>query len=327
MLHMNAVNIRKLDLNLLVVFEAVMQTRSLTAAAARLGQSQPTVSHALARLRRACGDTLFVRGRRGVQPTPYAERLAVPVGHALDLIRGSLSRSDAFDPASSERSFTLLMSDVGQASFLPPLLRRLAQAAPHVRLTAGLIPRDRYREALETGRADLAIGALPFLQSGFYRRRLFADRYVCVVCASHPAATAGTLSLEAYLQGRHVGIISPGLPDDGVDSALLQAGQARDIAVRVPTFLVAPGLVPGTDLIATVPSRVLRVLPERDRIRVLPAPISTTPLVVHQHWHERLHQDAGNRWLRGLIAELFTDRAGDAPPEPPPAPRRRGRRA
>lgn len=305
MLTMNAMNIRNLDLNLLLVFEAVAQTRSMTAAGRRLDQAQPTVSHALARLRRLCGDPLFVRTRSGVEPTPYAQRLIGPVTHALDTVRAGFAREGPFNPVTSERVFTVLLSDVGQAAFLPPLARRLATEAPGAALVAAEIPRSAYREALESGRAELAIGGLGFLQTGFYRRRLFTDRYVCCVCAASRIAREG-LTLDDYVAGRHVGVISPGLPDDGVDHALLSTGRGRRFAVKVPHFLVAPTLVPGTELIATVPSRALRGL-EAKGITVLDPPLPTQPIEVALYWHERLHGDEGSRWLRGVVVDLLAD--------------------
>ncbi len=305
---MNGMNIRDLDLNLLLVFEAVARTRSLTAAGRRLGQAQPTVSHALNRLRRTCGDPLFVRTRGGVEPTPYAERLIGPVAQALDTVRAGFAREGAFDAATSERSFTVLLSDVGQTAFLPPLTRRLSAEAPGVCLVAGEIPRAAYREALESGRADLALGGLGFLRAGFYRRGLFQDRYVCCVCADSAAAREG-LTLDRYASGRHVGVISPGLPDDGVDHALLSVGRGRQVAVKVPHFLVAPTLVRGTDLIATVPARAIRGAMMPEGIVVLDPPVPTRPIEVGLYWHERLHGDAGSQWLRGVVAELFSDGA------------------
>ena len=306
MLTMNGMNIRDLDLNLLLVFEAVAQTRSMTAAGRRLGQAQPTVSHALSRLRRLCGDPLFVRTRSGVEPTPYAQRLIGPVSHALDTVRLGFAREGPFNPATSERIFTVLLSDVGQAAFLPPLARQMAEDAPSAGLVAAEIPRSSYREALESGRAELAIGGLGFLQTGFYRRRLFTDRYVCCVCAESRLAREG-ITLDDYVAGRHVGVISPGLPDDGVDHALLSTGRGRRFAVKVPHFLVAPTLVPGTELIATVPSRALRGQAAAKGVTVLEPPLPTPPIEVALYWHERLHGDDGSRWLRGVVVSLLAD--------------------
>ncbi len=299
-------NIRDLDLNLLVVFDAVMEAQSLTLAGKRLGQAQPTVSHALNRLRRVVGDPLFVRARHGIQPTPYAQQLAGPVSLALDQIRSGLSRSARFDPATAQASFTLLMSDIGQTNMLPALVRRIDRDAPGVTLIAAQLPRSEYGEALQTGRADLAIGAVRELKAGFYQQKLFTDEYVSAVSRDHPAI-GNTVTLEQYLDARHVGIISPGLADTEIDRLLLPPGRSRRIAVRVPHFLAAPGLIPGTSLVVTVPSRVLARLADQEQVKTARLLFPAPRITVHQYWHERSHHDETSRWLRALVAELFAE--------------------
>lgn len=300
-------NIEKFDLNLLVVFDAVMEARNLTIAGQRLGQAQPTISHALRRLRAICGDPLFVRGRRGIEPTPYALQLAEPVAHALELLRTSLSRGARFDPATAKGSFTLLMSDIGQTTLLPPLVRRILKDAPGVRLTAAQLPRSAYADALMLGKADIAIGALHELKAGFFQQMLFDDKYVCAVCAKHPSI-GDSITVEAYLEARHVGIISPGLTDAEIDRMLLPHGRSRMIAVRVPHFLAAPALVPDTELVVTVPSRVMRAIPQQLQVKKAELLLEGKKISVRQYWHERSHHDAAHKWLRGIIAELFAER-------------------
>jgi DNA-binding transcriptional LysR family regulator len=301
-----AVNIRDLDLNLLVVFDAVMEARSMTLAGERLGQAQPTVSHALNRLRRIVGDPLFVRARHGIEPTPYAQQLAGSVSLALDHIRSGLARTVRFDPATARVNFTLLMSDIGQTSLLPALVRRIDRVAPGVTLIAAQLPRSEYADALQSGHADLAIGALRELKAGFYQQKLFTDEYVGVVSRDHPKI-GDTLTLEEYLAARHVGIISPGLSDTEVDRLLLPPGRSRRIAVRVPHFLAAPALIPGTSLVVTVPSRVLMGLANRTQVKMASLGFAAPAITVHQYWHERSHHDETSRWLRALVAELFAE--------------------
>ena len=298
-------NIRHLDLNLLVVFEAIMQTGSLTAAGQRLGQAQPTVSHALNRLRRMVGDPLFVRAARGVLPTPVALRLAEPVAEALDLLRGGLARAAAFNPATAQAHFTLLMSDIGQTHLLPALVREIDRTAPGVTLSAIQLPRGEYGAALQSGRADIAIGGLGALNAGFYRQKLFTDRYVGVIAAESPFAD--TVSIEDYLEARHVGIISSGFSDLEIDRLLLPPGRSRNVVVKVPHFLAAPELVPGTSLVVTVPSRATILVRNRADIRTVQIDASRHTLTVYQCWHERSHDDDAGRWLRGLVGRLFSD--------------------
>jgi len=308
-------DIKSFDLNLLLVFDAIMRTRSLTAAGHELGRAQPTISHALSRLRDLSGDPLFVRTRNLLEPTPIAQQLADPISEALALVQSSLSRSMLFHPERSQASFTILMSDIGQLALLPPLVRRLRQQAPNVRIIAAQLPREAYADAMQQGRADLAIGAISQLKGGFMQQRLFNTTYACMVGADNNLFSDG-LSLEQYVEANHVGIISPGLSEIEIERLLLPAGRSRRIVVRVPHYLAAPALLPGTDLVATLPKRVLLAYPYPERLRQLPLPVDVPVMAVHQYWHERAHHDAAHRWLRGIVAELFMDRGVDSQPEP-----------
>jgi len=301
-----AMNVKDIDLNLLVVFDAVMRTRSLTTAGQQLGQSQPTISHALNRLRQVCGDQLFVRAHRGIEPTPYALQLSELVAQGLDLLNAGLSKPARFDPATARTTFTLLMSDIGQTTLLPRLVRRVLAEAPDIGIVAAHLAREEYAATLQTGKADLAIGALPHLRAGFYQQKLFEDRYVCVVCEKHPTI-GSSISIEEYLAGKHVGIISSGLSDLELNRTLPLRGRSRRVAVKVPHFLAAPLLVPGTDLIVTVPFRVIAALPDRRGIKVVELEANTPRLAVHQYWHERSHSDSASRWLRSVVADTFME--------------------
>ncbi|MGY3547460.1 LysR family transcriptional regulator [Bradyrhizobium sp. USDA 4469] len=303
------VNIRDIDLNLLVTFDAIMQTRSITAAGRHLGRAQPTISHALNRLRSICGDTLFVRTRTGLEPTPLANSIASPVSEALALVQKSLSMSARFEPANAHASFTLLMSDIGQVGMLPSLVRRVRADAPNVSIIAAQLPREAYGDALETARADLAIGALRQLGNGFYQQRLFDDEYVCVVAKDHPTI-GDRVTLKQYVNADHVGIISPGLSEIEIERLLLPPGRSRRIVVRVPHYLAAPALLPGTDLLVTIPSKVLHSFRDRELVKLVRLPIEAPTLRVHQYWHERALNEASNKWLRSVVADLFVDWSG-----------------
>ena len=171
--------------------------------------SQSSVSHALRRLREHCNDALFVRTKAGMQPTALALTLAEPIGRALDLIDGGLAGGTEFDPATTRRAFTLLLSDVGQLSYVPRLAEYLTRAAPGIELAVSHLPLDSYREALQSGAAHLAIGHLPTLVSGFHRSPLFDDRYVCLLRADHPTIRS-RLTRKAYLAATHVVVEPPG---------------------------------------------------------------------------------------------------------------------
>src|SRR5688500_18047777 len=186
MLLITAMNVQDIDLNLLRVFDAVLRERSVTAAAARLGLTQPAVSNALARLRALFGDALFVRTPAGMDATPFARGVAEPVRQALALLESALAHGPGFEPATSTRAFRFYMSDLGQVEFLPPLVERVQEAAPGVRLEAVAADLEHIADALGAGALDLAVGFLPALGPPVARRTLFRDPYLCLMRADHP---------------------------------------------------------------------------------------------------------------------------------------------
>src|SRR5256885_7311642 len=186
MILITIVNIQDVDLNLLRVFDAVLRERAVTAAAARLGLTQPAVSNALARLRAVFGDPLFVRTPSGMDATPFARELAEPVRQALALLESALAHGPGFDPASATRAFRFYMSDLGQIEFLPPLIERIQKQAPGVRLEAVALEVEDIAGALAAGSLDLAVGFLPGLGPPTRRRALFRDPYLCLMRADHP---------------------------------------------------------------------------------------------------------------------------------------------
>jgi DNA-binding transcriptional LysR family regulator len=297
------VNVRDIDLNLLRVFDAVLHEHGVTAAAVRLGLTQPAVSNALARLRAQFGDPLFVRTAGGMDATPFARELAEPVRQALALLESALAHGPGFDPASSTRAFRFYMSDVGQVEFLPPLVERAQRSAPGVRLEAVGLEVEDIAAALAAGALDLAVGFLPGLGAPVLRQALFRDPYACLMRADHPAAE-GTLTRKKFLEASHA-LVSYRGGHRVIEEALERAGVAPRIALRVPHFTVVPMVLERSDLLLTLPARVARVYERRGNLASRPVPIPIPPAEVAVHWHERFEADSGNRWLRALIVELF----------------------
>jgi DNA-binding transcriptional LysR family regulator len=297
-------NIKDIDLNLLVVFDAVLSEGSISRAAARLDLSQPAVSNALARLRKTTGDQLFVRHANGVVPTPYAEAIAEPIRSALGTISASLAAPHGFDATTSERDFAVHITDLGEAFFLPRLLARLNAIAPRVRLRTLALSTDEARDALRSGAADLTIGNLPDFAAGFYQQRLFRDRYICIVSRDHP--TIGKrLTARQFAAASHA-IAMPGGTGHGViERTLVANGLESRIALRVQNFLVLPSIVAASDLIAIVPHSVGSQISPQDAVKLLALPVDIPAFDVRQCWHERYHDDPGHRWLRQQFAELF----------------------
>ena len=297
-------NLRDIDLNLLRAFDAVLQERSVTGAAGRLGLTQPAVSNALARLRALFGDPLFVRTSVGMDATPFARELGEPVRQALALLESALAHGPGFDAATSTRAFRFYMSDLGQVEFLPPLIERVQRIAPGVRLEAVALDVEDIGSALGAGALDIAVGFLPGLGPPVRRKPLFRDPYVCLMRAGHPAL-GRTLTRKRFVEASHV-LVSYRGGHRVIEEALERAGLARRIALRVPHFTVVPMVLARTDLILILPQRVARVYERQGGFRYLPTPVPIPPADVGVHWHERFDADAGNRWLREQLLELFS---------------------
>jgi DNA-binding transcriptional LysR family regulator len=301
------VNLNDLDLNLLRAFDAVLRRRNVTAAGAEVGLTQPAMSNALARLRKVFDDPLFVRTPRGMEPTPYAKSIADPVRRALALIEAALASRAAFDPARSERTFRLHMSDIGEMVFLPLLLERLQRTAPGVHIETRSTPEPEIAAALAAGELDLAVGFLPGLRAPVRNDRLFRDAYVCMMRADHPRI-GRALTRKGFVAAAHALVASIGAGHRVVEDLLVAHGLDRRIVVRVPHFMVVPMILERTDLVVTVPERVASVFERMGRFKTLALPFEVPRTDVRVHWHERYDQEPANRWLREVLVELYADR-------------------
>lgn len=292
-------NLNTLDLNLLRVFIALYKERNVSRAASFIGITQPAMSNALVRLRRSCNDELFVRTSQGMNPTALAEQLSGPIREAFDLLSQALESPFAFNPSASSRVFRLLMSDVGETIVLPQLIDTVMRHAPDVRVEAMQIPHDRYASTLEVGGADLAIGNLPFLNSGFFQQRLFEDEYCCIARQQH-SRIRGDLSLNNYAELEHLRV-SSGNAEILVDNELTRKRLRRKVALVVTHYHTAAEVVANTELVAIVP-RNFAV--DSAKLLVLPLPFDIAHAKVRQFWHKKANHDPGNQWLRQTIAGL-----------------------
>jgi DNA-binding transcriptional LysR family regulator len=297
----------RLDLNLLLVFHHLLREKRVSAVATVLGMSQPAVSSALGRLRASLGDELFLRTQHGMAPTPYALQLAEPVAAALDGLQQALNVRASFDPASSERNFTLAMTDVGEMYFLPVLMDALAQAAPGVTLDVVAVTSASLGADMASGRTDLALGLLPQLQAGFFQQALFRQPYVCLMREGHPLATADALTLSEFAAASHVRVIAAGTGHGRVDEALERQGLQRRIRLTVPHYVALGDVLGHSDLIATVPERFAQRVTRPFALTTRALPLAVDGSVIHQFWHARLHKDPGHQWLRALVAQCFGD--------------------
>ncbi|HEY9095373.1 MAG TPA: LysR family transcriptional regulator [Hydrogenophaga sp.] len=298
--------LRDIDLNLLVVFNQMLLDRSASLAAERLGMSQPAVSNALRRLRELLNDELFVRTAKGMEPTPYALHLAEPVVYALNALQTALSSKETFDPLTSERTFNLAMTDIGEMYFMPPLMDALAQRAPGIQVQTHRSSAGDIRENMASGAIDLALGLMPDLQSGFFQKRLFRQRYVCMFRRGHPTARA-PISLEQFKQLEHVGVTAPNTGHGEINQLLVRAGITRRIRLLVPHFIAVGHILQSTDLIATLPERFAERSKGPFDLVVSPHPVDLPEIAINMFWHAKYHRDPDNMWLRQLISELFSE--------------------
>ena len=296
-------DIRSVDLNLLVIFDAMARHRSVNRAAEAVGLSQPATSAALARLRAVFDDPLFVRAGAQMEPTPRAKELTPAVHRVVQAIQSEILQQPEFDPARAERSFTLLTPDIGEVAFLPGVLRRLRQEAPQVRLHAVSKPRTAAGQALESGEADLAVGFFPDLQkAGYFQQALFKTSYACMTCARNDAVGA-RMTLKQYLAARHV-VVRPDGREHLLDRFLEDKGWHRQVTLELSHFMSLLALLPGSDLVATVPDDIAAVVGKHVALKRIELPFRPPQIQVQQYWHRRMQNDPANRWLRSVFYEV-----------------------
>ncbi|HSK41520.1 MAG TPA: LysR family transcriptional regulator [Arenibaculum sp.] len=299
----DAVNLNRIDLNLLRVFEAVADERGVTRAGERLGLSQSAVSNALGRLRDVFGDELFVRTPGGMEPTALALELAGPVRAALDQVRTALALKVAFDPATARAEFPIGLSDEAEVVLAPPLVARLRVSAPGISPAFRHADRSQAIELLDAGAIQLALGVLPEAPSRMTRMILARDDFVCLMHARHPAA-AGLLDLDAYLGWPHLLISATGARTGAVDRVLDAMGRRRHLAVVASHLAAAAPMLEGSDLLCTVPRRVGRVLAAGGALELRPVPLDLPPMRLSMLWHRRHDGQPAHAWLRRLVADL-----------------------
>ncbi len=307
---MREVDLRRIDLNLLVALDALLDERSVTRAAIRLGMSQPAASRALGRLRALFSDALLVDGPGGYLLSARAEDLRPALRQTLAGI-GAMLEANAFDPAEATGSVRLLMTDLHAAVLAPRLIARLAVEAPGLDLDI-LAPGPALMEALETDAADAVIGVIDEAPAGFRRRKLLDDRLVTFMREGHPAATR-PFTLERYLALDHIVVSITGRGAAPVDDLLSAMGRSRRVRVRVPNFFAAVEIAACSDLVMTLPESLAQTAAGGSRFVMLPPPVDTGRFALNLLWHAR-HQDAPRHvWLRRLVVEAAEDSAKGAP--------------
>ena len=296
-------NLRSLDLNLLLVFDAVYNERSISKAAIKLHLSQPAVSNALARLRERFEDPLFERNSQGMSPTPRAKVLVEPIRRALDILERGLRRDEPFDYAHSDREFVIAVEDYGETVILPRFIDWLAKTAPQVRINIRPEPSAQLEGELRDGTVDLALDYFALPQAGYESQCLMIESLLSLSRKDHPAI-GEQLSLDTYLKLRHIALTPRTRTTPMIDLALSKRGMKRTISVTVPHFQSMPVMVQTSDMICTMPRRMANLYADHFRLKVHTVPLRIPEFPVYLIWHDSLEEDTGHRWLRNNLIEF-----------------------
>lgn len=296
-----------LTLHQLRVLLVLLEERSVTRAARRLGVSQPALSHALRGLRDALGDPLLVSARGGLVPTARAEAVAPALRRALHELEGALRSGAADEPRTWSRTLVLATWDGMSLSVLPRLLARVGAEAPGLCIDVRPVPPEGAAAGLGDGSLDLAIEVRPAEAPGLRTRSLGTDTFACVVRRDHPAVGVA-LDLDTWLALPHALISPQGRGTTVVDSRLGELGRKRHVALRIRYFLAAPLVVAASDLVLTAPRSLCEQMAELAPLRVFEPPLVLAPFSTRMVWHERADADPVHRWLRDAVVDAVTAR-------------------
>ncbi|MDC7694230.1 LysR family transcriptional regulator [Asticcacaulis sp. DXS10W] len=291
--------LRKIDLNLLVVFAMVMRHRSVQAAAARLYLGPSGVSMALARLRELTGDPLFNRSRLGLQPTEYAEVLIEAVAPALSVIASALTPSD-FDPQVSSGTLRIALSDDIEIVLLSRLRKALAHRAPAMELVARHADYSRVSEVLQDNHADLVVTAHPTaLDPRLVVEELYTERFLALTDGNRTEA----LDLETYVRKPHALVSARGVRTGLVDDALRRLGRSRSVRVATESFAALPYLIGGSDLVATLPATAATLIARQFGLKLHTLPFESPSFQVTLAWRSRDDVVSAQVWLRNMVKD------------------------
>ena len=308
-------NLERVDLNLLIYLDILLQEKNVTRAAEQLGVTQPAMSNILRRLRTLFNDPLLIRSSEGMTPTERALELQPRIRSALAELSVILEPRSEFRPFTAKRVFRIMTSDYAEATLVPRLIKALRAEAPHVVLDF-LTPSDVSYRDMEQGKVDLAINRFNDIPQSFHQILVWRDRFSCVLNTRHPAAAH--LNLKAYLDAQHIWVSKTGMgigvgmsPDKQgglgwIDQALERIGQRRNISVFTRHYQIPALLAQNVDLIATLPSRIAQLQMYNDQLLIKDPPFYIPEFELKMAWCPLLHHHPAHRWLRQLI--LFVAR-------------------
>lgn len=294
-------------LNLLRVLLAIHDCGNVTAAAKRLGVSQPAASAALSRLRHSLGDPLFVRSGTAMEPTSRARSIVERTREVIATIDQEILPSPTFDPAESRDEVTFCLSEIGEVVFLPALFDRLRNKAPHVKIRCLSLGPEDLLEALRDGRVDAALGYFPDLDApNIYQQRLFSHDLVCLIRDDH-RITGPKLTMEEFCTLEHLQVRDGSRSQEMYESFLAEQGIKRKIVLQMSHYMSMSAIIERSDLIAVMPRTVAHIYKKHSTVRMIEPPVEIPPYSLKHHWHARNQKDPRHLWLRAQIGEMFGD--------------------
>lgn len=308
MVIIDPVDLRGVDLNLLVSLRVLLTHRHVTRSAEKLGVTQPAMSASLARSRTLFGDKLLVRGPAGLVLTPRGQQILDQLNQIMEVTEKLIALPEEFTPEICHRTFALMGSDFVEFILLPSLMATLASEGPNLQILYKSPDRRNLEAMLANGELDLVVGYVPDPPKELIRRTLFHEPFVCVARRGHPLLQDQPLKVEHYVELQHVQVLARDatMYGDDIERAIAAIGLVRKVALWQPTFLAVGNVVAQTNLISTVPRRIADYL-----AKVLPIVVYDPPLALPApdftlYWHARSQDDPGHKWLRGKIAALLT---------------------
>ena len=300
-------NDRDISFRHLKVLSLLLEVQSLTRAAEILNSNQPTVSKILGKLRAHFDDPLFVRVGLAMHPTPKALEIVEPLRALLEVSESLRAPSSKFDPGSSNREFKVLVTEGGMIRLLPPLMHDFQLAGRGLRLKALPFDSREFASKLETGEADVALGAFPGALGTLKHQKLYSDSYVSIVRRDHPRL-ALLSAAESFWQERHIVVTSSSTGHAAhqlLEQILLSKLEPSQIQISIPSFVTCAFVASRTDAIGTIPKRLAAFLAPDLPLAVFAPPLTLPTIDIEQFWHERVSRDSGHRWLRSRIYALF----------------------
>lgn len=301
-------NVKKQDIGLLMCFEAIAASGSVSKAAQQMHVTQPAMSNALGRLRKLFADPLFVKTREGVAPTPKALQLAEPIRKALAGVDEIFAPAGKFDPRTARARLTVTATDYVEFVLMPRLVRHLEKYAPGIDLEIRVTNRDMASQWIERGEIDFRIGWLRQPPGRLHFKTLYRDRLVCLVRRNHPSVRS-SLTAEQYCALRHVRTAThrlTELTESGpiIDAAVAQLGRELRIAVRSQDFVTVPFIVARSNLVATIPERLAKPFLNTLPIKMLEPPITLPEIAITLFWHERTQNSPLHKWFRTVASNI-----------------------